>query len=450
MARRGRASTNRRVAQIVVSYCDTVLEVTQLDARKPEYRVGEDSAADFVLGPLERSTVLVRERDERIEITIPPGFVCAEQPNARAGDVLVFDADECQRVSLCAGALRIHISRVSAEPLLDTRPRLDRPFLASLLANFVCAAVFLGLLRATPEDPVAREEQLERAAFRLADYNDAGSGGHTRLPGPGSQNDDLREEMIAGIASARGKHEVGKRGYARPGPKHNTEHPGAGPRGGEGLDRNSSPAAAAREVGILGMITAGEGFEAFVDTGGVWDGPADGAMWASTGGLAGDGVGGLSLAGTGRGGGGLATGVAGLAHAGVLTPTGGSGSLVTSGKAAFGGRSRRTPRTYICLLMVQGASDRDIIRRVIRAHENEVRACYNQALVDQPTLAGRVTVDFTLASSGTVTSAVISADETRDEQLRTCITRAVKRWKFPAVRGGGTSLVSYTYDLRVD
>jgi RNA polymerase sigma factor (sigma-70 family) len=59
---------------------------------------------------------------------------------------------------------------------------------------------------------------------------------------------------------------------------------------------------------------------------------------------------------------------------------------------AFGGRERRAPRTIICLLMIQGSIDRDIIRRIIRAHENEIRGCYNQAL--------RVAVHRSRRSSG--------------------------------------------------
>jgi hypothetical protein len=59
---------------------------------------------------------------------------------------------------------------------------------------------------------------------------------------------------------------------------------------------------------------------------------------------------------------------------------------------AFRGRERRAPRTIICLLMIQGSIDRDIIRRIIRAHENEIRGCYNQAL--------RVAVHRSRRSSG--------------------------------------------------
>jgi hypothetical protein len=443
--------TTRALAQIVVSYHQTILDIAHLEARQSEYRVGEQPTADFILEHLVGSTVLVRKHREQLEITIPPGFCCHDHPHLRAGDVIDLTADEHQRITLKRGALRIDIAQVRAEPSAISRRRLDRPFVASLLGHLVIAFLLLGFIRATPEDPVAQQAQLDLAAARLGDYNDRGSGGSTTLPGPTTQ-DEPERDTIAGVASARGKHEVGTRGSARAARESHPHGTGADPRGGEGLDRNSSPSAAAREVGLLGVLAASQDYQAFVGTGAAFgDGPADSAMWASTAGLAHMGSGGLNLVGEGRGGGGMANGVAGFAHSGVLATKGGSGSLTSSGSPGFGGRARRVPRTILCMLMVPpGGIDRDVIRRVIRAHENEIRGCYNQALVNQPMLAGRITVDFTIGGSGKVGSAIISADETHDEQLGTCVQRAVKHWKFPGTPNGGVSLVSYTFALRVD
>ena len=51
---------------------------------------------------------------------------------------------------------------------------------------------------------------------------------------------------------------------------------------------------------------------------------------------------------------------------------------------------------------VRGNLDREIIRRIIRRHINEVRFCYEQQLAAHRELAGRMVVQFNIAPSGQV------------------------------------------------
>ena len=68
-------------------------------------------------------------------------------------------------------------------------------------------------------------------------------------------------------------------------------------------------------------------------------------------------------------------------HVGYLGPRGTTGPVVIPGDVG-------KPR---------GALDKEIIRRVIRRHLNELRFCYERELAKSPSLAGRVVVTFTLA-----------------------------------------------------
>ena len=96
---------------------------------------------------------------------------------------------------------------------------------------------------------------------------------------------------------------------------------------------------------------------------------------------------------------------------------------------------------------VQGALDKDIIRRIVRAHINEVRYCYNKGLVKDPKLKGRAVVAFTIGADGKVATSKIDQTDLPDPDVPKCIAKAVKRWKFPRPQGGGNVVVKYPFVL---
>src|SRR5690606_7250695 len=101
------------------------------------------------------------------------------------------------------------------------------------------------------------------------------------------------------------------------------------------------------------------------------------------------GVGGLGLVGTGRGGGGTGDGTIGLGNIGLVGRGGGGGSGSGRGR---GRRGRPVPMVRMAKAEVKGNLDQDIVRRVVRAHINEVRSCYSRGLARDPALAGRVVI----------------------------------------------------------
>jgi hypothetical protein len=96
---------------------------------------------------------------------------------------------------------------------------------------------------------------------------------------------------------------------------------------------------------------------------------------------------------------------------------------------------------------VKGALDRDIIRRIVRAHINEVRSCYDDGLANDPQLAGRVSINFVISGSGSVSSALVQDSTVSDATVSACIAAAVETWKFPKPRGGGNVIVTYPFNL---
>lgn len=91
--------------------------------------------------------------------------------------------------------------------------------------------------------------------------------------------------------------------------------------------------------------------------------------------------------------------------------------------------------------------DKDQIRQVVRRHMNEIRFCYEKALAAQPTLEGRVTVQFTIDTDGSVSQSIVQSSTLKHPPTETCITDAVKLWQFPKPVGGIVK-VAYPFVLR--
>lgn len=92
--------------------------------------------------------------------------------------------------------------------------------------------------------------------------------------------------------------------------------------------------------------------------------------------------------------------------------------------------------------------DKEVIRRVIRAHIHEVKQCYEGALAADPGLNGRVVVRFTVDARGSVAQAEITETTMKNQAVETCIAGAVRTWQFPRPAGKGVVVVTYPFVLK--
>ncbi|MCA9529775.1 MAG: AgmX/PglI C-terminal domain-containing protein [Myxococcales bacterium] len=161
------------------------------------------------------------------------------------------------------------------------------------------------------------------------------------------------------------------------------------------------------------------------------------------------GMGGLGLTGSGRGGGGTGEGTIGVGRLGTIGRGGGggTGSGYGSGAGDFRGRTNTVPTVRSGEAVVRGSLSKEVIRRVIQRHRNEVRFCYEQQLNARPDLEGRVLTRFIISPTGTVQAATIAESTLRNANVEQCIARAVERWTFPAPEGGGIVVVTYPFVL---
>jgi TonB family protein len=161
------------------------------------------------------------------------------------------------------------------------------------------------------------------------------------------------------------------------------------------------------------------------------------------------GVGGLGLVGTGTGGGGTGEGTIGLGNFGTIGKGGGGGNGSGYGRGAggLGGRRARAPDVIPGQANVRGSLDKEIIRRIIRRHINEVKYCYETELTKKADLSGRVSVQFTIAATGQVIASVLQSSTMSNIRVENCVVQAVRRWEFPKPMGGGIVIVSYPFNF---
>jgi len=88
---------------------------------------------------------------------------------------------------------------------------------------------------------------------------------------------------------------------------------------------------------------------------------------------------------------------------------------------------------------------RDQVGRVIHAHMNEIRYCYDSAVLRSPDLEGRMVVKFSIGAPGEVRTAGLGSSTVEDRRLHECIVGHLKNWKFPKPRGGVNVAVSYPF-----
>ena len=126
-------------------------------------------------------------------------------------------------------------------------------------------------------------------------------------------------------------------------------------------------------------------------------------------------------------GGGTAEGTIGLGNLGTIGAADGkgegNGSGYGRGVGGLGGRRASAPDVIPGQATVRGSLDKEIIRRIVRRHINEVKYCYEQELTKRPDLGGRITVQFTIAASGQVIASVLQSSTMGNARVESCTSR---------------------------
>jgi hypothetical protein len=428
---------------------------------------GPDASLTMAGDALPQAHTLVRRDDRGVVLSVSPamhGHVDAggvrhdlRELVARGGSSeIALQTGATARVEL--GAVTFDVAAVAPGRVIAGRSQTDKTYWIYNAASFAVIGGMLGLSQLIPDDALAMGIDENEADNRFVGYlhqpdEEKPAADEPVEDGPTDSESKagLSGERHAGTEGAMGRPDRPnvRKMYASKGPKD------AVPM----LARNFDPDLSARNAGILGMAQLEAGHFLASPHGGAFAiGNDDEDLWGN---IQGDAIGesggaaGLGLVGTGRGGGGEGEGTVGLTGVGTIGQSGNNGDRLGYGNrngrdsgTAFDGRKSKKPIIRMPAGDFHGVLDKELIRRVVRAHLNEVRGCYDQGLARDPNLRGRVEIQFAIGPTGAVSSSVVSETSVDDEQVGRCIAKAVRRWRFPTNAIGGSAMVSYPFQLQ--
>jgi TonB family protein len=123
----------------------------------------------------------------------------------------------------------------------------------------------------------------------------------------------------------------------------------------------------------------------------------------------------------------------------------GFGTGSGGGQGGRGGRGKGVINIPTGDPSVSGGLTAQEIMAVIRSHLNEIRHCYEQLLQRSPSASGKISVNFTVGLSGSVTRVSVAEATLNDAVTRGCVTGRIQRWTFPKPRGGQPVEVNYPF-----
>jgi TonB family protein len=83
-----------------------------------------------------------------------------------------------------------------------------------------------------------------------------------------------------------------------------------------------------------------------------------------------------------------------------------------------------------------GQIDKKAVSRVLRRRSGAVKRCYEKALKRNEGVNGKLVVKFQIGSAGRITRIKVVKNGTGDSGVASCITSAMKGWRFPIPEGG--------------
>lgn len=94
--------------------------------------------------------------------------------------------------------------------------------------------------------------------------------------------------------------------------------------------------------------------------------------------------------------------------------------------------------------LLAASLDREAIRSVVRAHTDEIRACYDAGLTRDPNLKGRLALRWTV-KHGEIEEVELIDVTLADPCVVVCVIDEVATWSFPRLRAAEELKISYPF-----
>jgi hypothetical protein len=313
-----------------------------------------------------------------------------------------------------------------------------------------CAAMIASLAYFVPPIGINEDESAEQARTALIQQYMVASAERNR-----ETEQAQTDESSTGQESGTGERAKGDEGatgselaknnnkrWARQGPKDN-------PAPAIAMTREE-----AENFGLIGLLRDGAAGDKNSPTAvfgrdealGNNDFSANGAMWGDDFGES-WGKNGLGLLGIGEGGGGRGAGI-GLGYIGTYGHGAGTGPGDGFGNSAGRLQGNYAPKPKAGVRMapvsVSGKLPPEVIQRIVRQNYGRFRLCYEQGLMRNPNLTGRVSVRFVIGRDGAVSNVGSGGSDLPDSGTVSCVLSAFYGLSFPSPDGG---IVTVTYPI---
>lgn len=93
---------------------------------------------------------------------------------------------------------------------------------------------------------------------------------------------------------------------------------------------------------------------------------------------------------------------------------------------------------------IEGGMSREMVKQVIDQHLQEITYCYENALMSNPNIMGRMVFEWKIMMNGRVGEIHIVASSVNSHVIHDCIKSAIKSWQFPKPVGSEV-VVSYPF-----
>ena len=92
-----------------------------------------------------------------------------------------------------------------------------------------------------------------------------------------------------------------------------------------------------------------------------------------------------------------------------------------------------------------GDFDASLVVAMIKRRIRAITMCYEMQLKRNPSLAGKVTTEFTIQPRGNVTDVKITANTTGDDAVGQCVANTIRAIRFNPGPEGGSVVFSYPF-----
>ncbi len=117
--------------------------------------------------------------------------------------------------------------------------------------------------------------------------------------------------------------------------------------------------------------------------------------------------------------------------------------------ARVGGRAKKKVKTKLSIgtANVGQFCAKNNIRSVVRRGSAAVKYCFEKELQINPSLSGKVVLQWTVNASGKVSKAYVSSTTLKNKKVESCMVRVAKRWRFEEPKGGHC-VISYPFTFK--